>query len=70
MATYTPQSEIPVPLSPEARELIKFHMAGVVKSVGSYESDTLVAQYVIAQLEKVLPRGEAIHNVPQYEKYF
>ena len=69
MATYTPQSEIPVPLSMDEIEYLK----AVLSTDHIWEDNQtyrLLKQDILSKLGKVLPRGEMIHTCPQYEKYF
>lgn len=67
MATYTPQREVPVPLSQDEIDYLK---AILIHLTWEDQTRKLLNKSIVGKLEKVLPRGEMIHTVPWAEKYF
>ncbi len=71
MATYTPQSEIPVPLSMDEIEylkaLLRYDRSDMDEKT---QIEALLNKSILDKLGKVLPRGKMIHVCPQYERYF
>ena len=71
MATYNPQSEIPVPLSMDEIEylkaLLRYDRSNMDEKT---QIEALLNKSIQNKLDKVLPRSEMIHTCPQYEKYF
>ncbi len=71
MATYTPQSEILVPLSMDEIEYLKALLRHDRSDMAEKtQIEALLNKSIHDKLDKALPRSEMIHTVPWAEKYF